>query len=901
MSYKNQQGGDKLYITNENIKLINQLSNNNTDSDIEMCLNPIYGLYMCESGYIINNYYLYDILFKTKNNINKDNNELISRAIKKISKIEGTSIVRPTDKISNISSLDIGRYLALMYLYKKYNENINNKKKDKNDKKNKNDEKINNNEEKIKCKKMLTNYLNFSNKDKEKIIKNYIKNNYMCDNYIYFHIILYILWWKLDDIEKLNDYYNGIDDIFKIYNKFNINYNRFINDNIVNTFENILISKIPSFKVYNQEISKYIDKENNINISYPDCGETTVRNLINLLCFDGSDFDIKILNNLEPIKQLIEYYERYNNFKIQSSPSTIRMFDGDNLNARDAWSRLIIRYANKDLIFNKNLIYDKVENNISYDLKSGKSNNNRSNFEQLISNLLKKFNNWDDLKINNIKNINVNLDTNFIGDITIDHDRYNKVIINLMNKHYYMDIKLINNNNNLIELDEKHKNMINIISNNYNEINNDNYLFFNYTSDNLPNILKNYNNIKKDIKYKLLLLSTTDKYDSDLRSRIEIHLDKNIDKNIDENFIEYMINVENQSFIYDYTYKIENFDINNTNVNNLKIKLMSDLNKFKYIIYNDISEINLSPLSNVKKIGNQFLYNCKNLTKIDLSPLSKIEEIGYYFLSSCSHLTTIDLSPLSNVKKIGYHFLSSCSNLTTIDLSPLKDLEEIGNHFLSFCSNLTTINLISLNKIKKISHDFLSSCSNLTTIDLSPLGDLEEIGNSFLLNCSNLKNINLSSCIKLKNIGNDFLQSSICNELILNKLNNLESIGNHFLFQNNNLTKIDLSGFTNLKNIGNYFLGKCENLEDINLSNCTNLESIGNKFCFYCINLKNLNLSGCLKLNEIGDDFLENCIRLKNLNLSGCSKLNENGDDFLENCSKNIKQKILNNQINLKK
>ncbi len=124
MNYKNQQGGDKLYITNENIKSINQLSNNNTDSDIELCLNPIYGLYMCESGYIINNYYLYDILFKTENKINKDKNELISRAIKNISKIEGTSIVRPTNKISEITSRDIGRYLALMYLYKKYNENI---------------------------------------------------------------------------------------------------------------------------------------------------------------------------------------------------------------------------------------------------------------------------------------------------------------------------------------------------------------------------------------------------------------------------------------------------------------------------------------------------------------------------------------------------------------------------------------------------------------------------------------------------------------------------------------------------------------------------------------------------------------------------------------------------------
>ena len=64
---------------------------------------------------------------------------------------------------------------------------------------------------------------------------------------------------------------------------------------------------------------------------------------------------------------------------------------------------------------------------------------------------------------------------------------------------------------------------------------------------------------------------------------------------------------------------------------------------------NTIKEIDLSPLSNLKSIGDFFLFNCSALTSIDLRPLSNIKSIENSFLLSCHGLTSIDLSHLSNL------------------------------------------------------------------------------------------------------------------------------------------------------------------------------------------------------------------------------------------------------------
>jgi hypothetical protein len=44
-----------------------------------------------------------------------------------------------------------------------------------------------------------------------------------------------------------------------------------------------------------------------------------------------------------------------------------------------------------------------------------------------------------------------------------------------------------------------------------------------------------------------------------------------------------------------------------------------------------LTEIDLSPFSNITEIWDGFLCHCKSLKEIDLSPLSKLESIGDNF------------------------------------------------------------------------------------------------------------------------------------------------------------------------------------------------------------------------------------------------------------------------------
>ena len=56
-----------------------------------------------------------------------------------------------------------------------------------------------------------------------------------------------------------------------------------------------------------------------------------------------------------------------------------------------------------------------------------------------------------------------------------------------------------------------------------------------------------------------------------------------------------------------------------------------------------------------------------SLTRLDLSAVSFVTQIGDEFLEDCTSLTSIDLSGLSNVTRIGSCFLARCESLTTLE------------------------------------------------------------------------------------------------------------------------------------------------------------------------------------------------------------------------------------------
>jgi hypothetical protein len=115
----------------------------------------------------------------------------------------------------------------------------------------------------------------------------------------------------------------------------------------------------------------------------------------------------------------------------------------------------------------------------------------------------------------------------------------------------------------------------------------------------------------------------------------------------------------------------------------------------------NLKEINLLQLSKVTEIGPYFLYGCSKLENIKSPGVSNVTEIrkslfsnDVFFLSNCSSLTEIDLSLLSKVKKIGGEFLSGCSKLMNVDLTPLQNINYIGYRFLRSCNSLQSIKIL---------------------------------------------------------------------------------------------------------------------------------------------------------------------------------------------------------------
>ncbi len=63
------------------------------------------------------------------------------------------------------------------------------------------------------------------------------------------------------------------------------------------------------------------------------------------------------------------------------------------------------------------------------------------------------------------------------------------------------------------------------------------------------------------------------------------------------------------------------------------------------------------------------MYNCESLQKIDLSGLTNLTTIGDEFMHYCYNLQEINLSRLTNLKSIGNDFMEDCYGLRKIILT----------------------------------------------------------------------------------------------------------------------------------------------------------------------------------------------------------------------------------------
>jgi hypothetical protein len=847
LKYKNKYIHSKQY--GGELPLLNNLNNINlfTDPDMEKHMNPIYGLILCNNGFLINNYLL-----------NKSNliNTTLSKHIRLIcKKIPG--IIQPTDKLMGKNPIDYGRFIAIKYINKLNNHKL-----------------LTFNRRDLetysidKCtEELLRKYKNTINCDSHHILFYFTDIH---DDYIYFHIILFCLLWNTNNYNGFEEYYKGIKEIFDL-----LGHNTKINTPTLvlkrkekqNSFEEIIF-KITNkeFKIYNQEKAQHFCK-GIIPSTYSDCGEITALNLINLICYKKKIFDIAQLSHVNPIPELIEYYKVFDNFNKISDINYLPEIFCQYLNARDAWSYLIIHFANHNLNFSKEC---KLEQNNKYNLMPGLSlDKSCANFFQLIKNLL-RINKWEDIINNNITNIQNNISNSGYGNIIIEHSSFSNIIIDCETNHYYMkQEKNIIKDLLLDSLNPEQINIINELLNKEDSITKDNYLNINFNSKLLVNLLNN--NIPIELKIKLYELSLTENY-----SKIDL---RKIIIDVDSEFFCLIQKYNFYNAINDYTYNSINFKF---------IEYIPKLINLNSLIKNrNITEIDLSPLFNIKSIGYNFLAGCKNLINIDLCPLSNIQIIGNFFLNNCQGLTTVDLSYLSNLKSIKDNFMCSLKKLENIVFPITSQLESIGNNFLSECAILKKIDLTNLKNLRSIGNNFMSSCKILNNIVFPISSQLELIGNNFLSNCTSLTFIDLKNLSNLRTIGSDFM--SFCKKLISIEFpicSKIETIEHNFMKNCEELINIDLSKLSQLTTIGNEFMYLCLKLTNIILPIESQLKFIGKNFMMKCWRLKTIDLTSQLKLETIEESFLLDCEKISSIIISSVQS-----EKF--NFNNSIKSKII--------
>jgi hypothetical protein len=750
-----QFGGELPIIKNYNINLF-------TDPVMEQHMNPIHGLVLCYTGHIPNHYFLAKSGFIDSNSLGFD----ITKVIKSV---PGT--VQPVNKLMKLGPIDYGRFIAIKYIkMKNHGKDISS----------------------------VSKFI-----DKINVVDG-VDNNYFSlteNNPDIFSIILYCMCWVCNNDEGIKEYYEGIQEIFCLLDEpLTLQpQNNFFETQVIS-----IINTMNEFKVFNQQYAKDFCTPSG---TYPDCGEITALNLINLLCWDGTKFDISKLKN--PICPLQEFYTVFTNFNLMINANLEKNIFGLTLNARNAWSYLIIHYAN----YNLRLLKD-CKKKYYFELNAGLSTDGKNtNFFQLIKNLL-QIDKWEDIINDNVTKIEDKTKKG-IGDIEINHSKYGQTIIKCKTGHYFMEtLKKAKIKPDLTKLTPEQQNIINTLMNEV-KITFENYLTINISSEKLETLFNSPDELK-ELKIALFKLSLTDKYDDDLRRRMKINVTSNY-----FNDLLLIEQIQKKEIMNKYTYLCNDFDFIS------RIPFLTHLNT--EINNKRLRHINLRGLSNITSLGNNFLSDCRYIRSINLSDLSNITKIGYDFLANCVMLESIDLSPLSKLDSIGNGFLYGCSNIESIELSPLSKLNSIGSRFLSGCRAINSIELSPLSKITDIGDGFLSDCQSLNSIDLCPLSNITTIGYGFLSDCQSLNSIDLCPLSNITTIGYGFLAGcQSLNSIDLCPLSNITTIEYGFLANCTSLESIDLSCLLNITIIRDDFLSGCESLKSIIIK--TEQENLFNKY-----------------------------------------------------------------------
>jgi hypothetical protein len=241
------------------------------------------------------------------------------------------------------------------------------------------------------------------------------------------NILLALLWWNSNDIDGIKDYYRGIklalpEEEINIDYIADYNTNKFASK--IQDIYNILV-KLKLFDTgtaINTHVlrAKRVDK--NSGDGFSDCGETTIRNLINICCAgqDNNTIILERLNTLGAIDGVLAYYNTYNTISKQNTQV-----------ARNEWSLLV---SNLDGVKYSETNIDGYKFDIDSGLVASNNNKGKPNLLVAISKILSRVREWQDFS--EFITITGNL-TNGIGDLKITKET-STYILKLEKNHFYI-------------------------------------------------------------------------------------------------------------------------------------------------------------------------------------------------------------------------------------------------------------------------------------------------------------------------------------------------------------------------------------------------------------------------------------------------------------------------------
>jgi hypothetical protein len=156
---------------------------------------------------------------------------------------------------------------------------------------------------------------------------------------------------------------------------------------------------------------------------------------------------------------------------------------------------------------------------------------------------------------------------------------------------------------------------------------------------------------------------------------------------------------------------IQSHHIREEENNTLKIKLKKDFedDDLKKVVekYPDLNVLDLESCNKITDAGLEHLSKLDNLTSLDLANCPYITNDGLAHLSNFTNLTSLSLKSCNKITDKGLEHLGNLTNLTSLNLNSCWKITDKGLEHLSKLTNLTSLNLGSCWKITFYSTKYL--------------------------------------------------------------------------------------------------------------------------------------------------------------------------------------------------